>query len=618
MSKESPKKIRSILATDCGSTTTKCILIELGEDGYRLAVRGEAPTTVEAPAEDVTQGVLNAVREVSELIGRPLLDDQGNLIHPYDPENNRGVDIYLSTSSAGGGLQMIVGGVVREMTAKSAEKAALGAGAIVMDVLAVNDGRLPHEKIELIRQLRPDMLLLAGGVDGGTVKHVVELAQIVGAADPKPRLGIAYELPVIYAGNVDAQEPIRDTLEKKTALDVVDNLRPSMEEENLLPSRLKIQEQFLEHVMAHAPGYPKLMELADEEIMPTPAAVGSIMETIAKRHNINIVGVDIGGATTDVFSVLDGVFNRTVSANFGMSYSFSNVYAEAGHEMVMRWVPFPLDERELRNRIKNKMIRPTSIPYLLEELILEQAMAREALRLSFDQHKSLVTGLKGVQKKSDLSALFGLGDQGEDTLIDMRRIDMVIGSGGVLSHAPRRHQTAMMLIDSFLPEGVTTLTVDSIFMMPQLGVLAAVHEEAATQVFERDCLIYLGDCVAPVGRVKAGQKVMSVECEAERFELMAGEMKVIERPKTAGPMTLRLIPAKGIDMGSGPGKPHECSVQGGVVGVIFDGRGRRPFSYQNAVTELSQEERLKALDDWNSTLELYPGYSGMKGEEVKA
>ena len=608
----SKKPIRSILATDCGSTTTKCILIELGEDGYRLAVRGEAPTTVEAPAEDVTQGVLNAVREVSELIGRPLLDEENRLIRPYDEENHRGVDIYLSPSSAGGGLQMIVGGVVREMTAKSAEKAALGAGAIVMDVLAVNDGRLPHEKIELIRQFRPDMLLLAGGVDGGTVKHVVELAQVVGAADPKPRLGIAYQLPVIYAGNKDAREAVRETLEKKTALDIVDNLRPSMEAENLQPSRLKIQEQFLEHVMAHAPGYPKLMELADEEIMPTPAAVGAIMETIAKQHNISIVGVDIGGATTDVFSVLEGVFNRTVSANFGMSYSFSNVYAEAGHEMVMRWVPFALDERELRNRIKNKMIRPTSIPYLLEELILEQAMAREALRLSFDQHKSLVTGLKGVQKQSDISALFGLGDGGTDTLINMLEVDMVIGSGGVLSHAPRRHQTAMMLIDSFLPEGVTTLTVDSIFMMPQLGVLAEVHPEAATQVFERDCLIYLGDCVAPVGKINPGQLVMEVDVAGKRTQVRAGEMITLPLSKEEGPYASMITPAKGLDVGAGPGKPVNRTLQGGVVGIILDGRGRRPFSFENAVTELSEADRLRSLDAWNKALELYPGYSGVK------
>ncbi len=104
------ERIHSIVATDCGSTTTKAILIERGEDGFRLRVRGEAPTTVEAPAEDVTQGVRNALAEVGELAGRPLLDGEGQLIKPDDGQ--KGIDLYLSTSSAGGGLQMMVAGVV--------------------------------------------------------------------------------------------------------------------------------------------------------------------------------------------------------------------------------------------------------------------------------------------------------------------------------------------------------------------------------------------------------------------------------------------------------------------------------------------------------------------------
>ena len=136
-----PDAIRSILATDCGSTTTKAVLIERGADGFRLVARGEAPTTVEAPFEDVTRGVLNAVREVEELRGRPLLD--GDAIR--SPQvGDAGVDLYVSTSSAGGGLQMMVSGLVLQMTGESAQRAALGAGAIVMDVMALNDGRLPH------------------------------------------------------------------------------------------------------------------------------------------------------------------------------------------------------------------------------------------------------------------------------------------------------------------------------------------------------------------------------------------------------------------------------------------------------------------------------------------
>ena len=120
-----PADIRVILATDCGSTTTKAILIENRAGSFRLVVRGEAPTTVEAPFEDVTRGVLNAVREVEEQSGREILDGE-RIVSPA--EGGRGVDIYVSTSSAGGGLQMMVAGVVKSMTAESAERAALGRG----------------------------------------------------------------------------------------------------------------------------------------------------------------------------------------------------------------------------------------------------------------------------------------------------------------------------------------------------------------------------------------------------------------------------------------------------------------------------------------------------------
>ena len=131
-----------VIATDCGSTTTKAILIEKQGDTYRQTFRGEAPTTVEAPFEDVTRGVLNAIQEVEELSGRRILDGERIITPAADGE---GVDIYISTSSAGGGLQMMVAGVVQSMTAESAQRCALGAGAIVMDVLAANDGRLPHQ-----------------------------------------------------------------------------------------------------------------------------------------------------------------------------------------------------------------------------------------------------------------------------------------------------------------------------------------------------------------------------------------------------------------------------------------------------------------------------------------
>ena len=243
--------LKTILATDCGSTTTKAILIEYLNGEYRLTQRGEAPTTVEAPFEDVTRGVLNAVMEIEELSGRTIIEND-QVISPSN--GTRGVDIYISTSSAGGGLQMMVAGVVKTMSGESAERAALGAGSIVMDIIASNDGRLPHEKIKRIRDLRPDMILLSGGIDGGTVSHVVELAEILAAANPQPRLGQEYKLPVIYAGNNKAQDQIRETLGDMVDLDIVDNIRPVLEKENLEPSRDKIHDLFMEHVMQQAPG----------------------------------------------------------------------------------------------------------------------------------------------------------------------------------------------------------------------------------------------------------------------------------------------------------------------------------------------------------------------------
>ena len=163
---------------------------------------------------------------------------------------------------------------------------------------------------------------------------------------------------------------------------MVDNLRPSLDEENLDPARDQIHDLFMEHVMAQAPGYDKLKSWTSAPVMPTPGAVGAIIQTVAKQRGITVIGVDIGGATTDVFSVFRDTFNRTVSANLGMSYSISNVMASAGLENVLRWVPFDIDESELRNRIKNKMVRPTTIPSLLKDLQVEQALAREALRLA--------------------------------------------------------------------------------------------------------------------------------------------------------------------------------------------------------------------------------------------
>ncbi|MCC7478405.1 glutamate mutase L [bacterium] len=637
--------LKVIVATDCGSTTTKAIMIEkVMEDGqwvYRQTYRGEAPTTVEAPFEDVTQGVLNAMQELEELSGRKIVDwakvedpqrDQTQLPFITPSGDKDGVDIYISTSSAGGGLQMMVAGVVQSMSAESAQRAALGGGAIVMDVLASNDGRLPHERIERIRRLRPDMILMSGGIDGGTTKHVAEMAELVAAADPRPRLGHSFELPVIYAGNTDALDEVQVAFHRKgpsgdvelgsdgkpqemVALFPVPNLRPTLESENLGPARKKIQDLFEEHVMAQAPGYDKLLKWVGAPVMPTPAAMGYIIDTIAKQQSMNVLGVDIGGATTDVFSsfevdmgggAMERIFNRSVSANLGMSYSISNVMAEAGWENVMRWVPFDMDEQALRDAIKNKMIRPTTIPQAYRSLLVEQALAREALRLSLEQHKLLATGLKGVQRVKGIEGAFEADDSG-GSFIKMMDLDLLVGSGGVLSHAPRRAQTMHMLLDAFLPEGFTFLGVDSIFMMPHLGVLAQVNALAAQQVFDRDCMVYLGSSVAPrVSGVRFGDPVMEYNIDfgggkSESGTLKFGELKLFRDFPVGAEASVEAKPLKKADVGAGPGKPRTEKVLGGVVGLVLDGRGR-PIALSP-----DSSARCRQLIEWGEAMGSYTG-----------
>jgi len=568
------EEMQFIIATDVGSTTTKARLFHKKDGEWRFLVAGEAPTTVEAPYEDVTMGVQNAVREIEELTGHKLLASGGGMIIPYDGE--KGVDLYCTTSSAGGGLQMMVSGLIKSMTAESANRAALGAGAIVMDVIARDDGRQTYQKIKRIRSLRPDMILMAGGTDGGATQHVMEIAELIKAAEPKPRLGVAYELPIVYAGNKALRPQIEELLKEGFALDMVDNIRPILEQENTEPARRAVHELFMEHVMSHAPGYNNLMKWTDIDIMPTPAGEGMAIQLIANTYKQNVMGVGLGGATTNVYSIVDGRFVRSVSANLGMSYSVTNVMKEASIENIMRWIPFDLDKEEVAARLMNKMIRPTTIPQTLEDLIVEHSVAREALRLGLKHHRSIATRLKGVQLQRTISDMFE--QSVAESYIDMMIIDICAGTGGLLSHAPRRVQSMLILTDAWLTEGITRMMQDSVFMMPHLGVLSTVYRDAAWNVFDKDCLLRLGTSIAAKGQAKVGEPVMEIDItmpdgKVINEQMMLGDLKLI---KLGADEEAKVVvrPAKLYDIGAGPGEELEANVQGGVAGLLLDARGR--------------------------------------------
>ncbi|MEN8148584.1 MAG: glutamate mutase L [Planctomycetota bacterium] len=538
-----------LVLVDVGSTTTKAILLE-NEGGWRYR-RHEAPTTVEAPHSDVTVGMFAALRGLEAETGVTIVAD-GRPALPL-----------FVTSSAGGGLAMVVTGLVGAVTARSAERAAMGAGALILDTIALDDGRVPYRKVEALRRLRPDMLLFAGGFDGEAISGPVLLAELVRESRLTPRLDPAARLPVLFAGNVGARAFVEDTLGDRFLFQTAPNLRPGSDVENLEPTRTAIHETFMEHVMSHAPGYAALTEWVEAPILPTPFAVTLLLETLSRRQPGRLLAIDIGGATTDVFTAEDGKVTRTVSPNLGMSYSALNVARISG-----AWLPRVLggwDEDDLVNRIGEKHVRPTRLPGTRDDVRVERALAAAAVREAVREHLAVLEGTPLSRDTEDLSLRStGRRKRGRaaDPEFSLEGYRAVIGSGGILSHSPRE-ASAHILVRALQPVGVVNLAVDRAFLFPHLGVLAESDPELAVEIATAIGIVPLGTVVAPRKRSKVRVAAGAAECRAR-----SGETAVL--PLETSPGESLTVKARGI-----ASVPVAEGTVGGRLGVLVDARGRR-------------------------------------------
>ncbi len=553
--------------TDVGSTTTKAVLFEK-RDGEWCYSRAEAATTVERPYEDVTVGVRHAIGMLEQQTDQPLLCNGG----PAVP--------YLSTSSAGGGLAMVVTGLVRDITAESADRVALGAGAIVLDVLAMNDERTPYRKIEDLKRLRSDMVLLAGGFDGDAVSGPVFLAELIRESGLHPKLNPTEKLPVIYGGNAHARDEVNRALGDEFLFCPVPNIRPSGGRENLEPARNAIQDLFMDHVMSQAPGYEKLKTWTQAPILPTPAAFARVLALVSKDLGAKVLAIDLGGATTDVFTVdRDKVF-RTVSANLGMSYSIRHVGEITGMGCIASLLSTRDSETELWNRIGNKHVNPTHLPTTRAGMETEWAVATLAIREAVRAHLEVIHGATLSLTRAELNITGAvrsrIKEKAAPPLLTLADYDLVIGSGGILSHSPRE-AAAMMLVDALQLEGQTRLAVDSAFMFPHLGVLAEIQPQLAKALFYNLGIIGLGTVLVPGnGRKAAGPvRINGITSRGNRIDCVAeaGELTVIPLEDRA---TVRLDGHSGADSA-------ELPVESGVCGLIVDLRSHPPGARAHAL-----------------------------------
>ena len=592
--------MRTVLVTDCGTGSTTAALLELDGDAYRLVARGEAATTVDPPHSDVTLGVADAIREIEQTTGRALLNPAGDgVVTPVSA--GRGVDMYLAASSTGGGLQMMVVGLVRIMTAESAERAALGAGAMVMDVIAIDDGRLTHEKIQRLRELKPDMVLLSGGIDGGNYEYVLELAEHIKSAKLDSRM------PVIYAGNVDAQDRVGQVLQGKARLFYVDNVRPVLEREVLEPAGREIHRRYMEHVVARAPGYDKLAGWSAANILPSTAAIGYIIEAIAKAEQEDILAFNVSEATTDVFSSFAGRFTRTVSGDLGVGSSLSNVVLEAGATNILRWLPFEMSERDLRNELRNISLNPYSAPEGIEDLMIEHAVTREIVRLGIEQHKISVVGLRGVRRQRDISNVF---DQkgSEESLYDPMLLSRVVASGTPFRLAENPRQIMAIILDAVQPLGVTQFAVDRHFMAPHFGMLSTLDKQRAIEAFMREALLHLGTVVRPAGDIRQRERCLKfrlVDQGGQEYngDFGGGELRMWQLP--VGRYGAHITPAAGLDVGAGKGKMRTCTLAAGECGIVIDTRDAASLN-----ASATNAARRADVSRWLSALNVYPDAKG--------
>ncbi len=530
---ESMKK--RMIITDIGSTTTKAILLVRENDGYKMYGPVHAPTTVEKPHEDVMRGVMDSLKMLHEKTGQNLLDDSGSEI---DPEN-----MYLTTSSAGGGLQILVVGLTVFDSASSAKRASYGAGGVLLDVFAIDDKRSAIEQMLAMHRLFPDIILFSGGIDGGAVSGLVRLGELLSMAEPKAKFGIEEKVPLVFAGNKKAVNIMEAIFKDGFDLNIVPNLRPTMETENLQPACDKIHQLFMDHVMERAPGYSALKKIVSDDIIPTPTGVMKSMQILSESLNTNVMAVDIGGATTDVFSNILGGFYRTVSANYGMSYSIANVMKDASSEMILKLLPKDIPRRYVTNYVGNKMLFPTTYPGCNVQFAIELVTAAQAIRMSKRQHMEMhfnteQLGILDRLKKTDFdkfTEIVYFGQKQDERRFHERDIEILIGAGGVIAAAPTALHALLMIVDGLYPEGVTEIWRDRHFTTPHLGKLSDIDEDLAKSILLNDCYEKLATVITPLAKkVKTGKKVMTISITGTdimpKVVVAAGELRYLDNP----------------------------------------------------------------------------------------
>jgi len=448
-----------VLVAEIGSTTTVVnAFTDLNTDKPVFWGQGQAPTSV--MDGDVRVGLQGAI---DDLCNKKKIDSL-----EYDD--------MLATSSAAGGLKMTVHGLVYDMTAKAAKEAALGAGGIIHFVTA---GKLRRTDIAKIKEINPNLILIAGGVDYGERDTALDNAEMIRA--------MGLKTPIIYAGNIENQEEMKLIFDEESGEQLynVENVYPKIDDLNVEPCRKVIQQAFEQHI-TQAPGMEHVRDMVSGPIIPTP---GAVMECTKLLYDCigDLIVLDVGGATTDLHSVAvesdkvarimvspEPKAKRTVEGDLGVYVNRYKVIESIGEEKLRE------ECNEMGIDMDKVLESYVAIPKNEDEIKFVERLTLEAVTKATERHAGQIRYIYGPSGRSTVA-------EGKD----LTQVKYIVGTGGALTRLPHRveimkqiarhNETGMLLF----PTEHAKILVDNEYIMASLGVLSKKYREAAIKLLEQ-------------------------------------------------------------------------------------------------------------------------------------
>jgi len=454
---------RQVLLIDFGSTYTKVLAIDLATE--EILGWTQAPSTVDS---DIMVGVKEALENLKTEFG----------------VNGWSINKRLACSSAAGGLRMVALGLVPELTAEAAKKAALGAGAKLIKVFSY---KLDKREVEAIVSIKPDILLIAGGTDGGNEEVILHNAHLIAISD--------IAAPVIMAGNKSAASEVESILRSQgKEIYITENVMPELGKLNIEPTREIIREIFIGRII-FTKGFHKAKEFVGDILMPTPMAVLKGAALLAKgTKNENGVGeliiIDVGGATTDVHSasegrpskaeaILKGLVEpfayRTVEGDLGLRINATNIWEFYKQCRKVKKMALPTDDME--KYISHLTTHTSIIPMSHIELEIDKEMACIAVEIASQRHAGTISP---IYLPGGETAFMQVGK-------DLTEIGTVIGTGGVFKYGTDARE--ILLASTFNEENPFSLRpktprffIDEHYLLFACGLLSTVDPDIAIRI----------------------------------------------------------------------------------------------------------------------------------------